>query len=517
MRIKRTKNTIKGSVWGLVNQIVSLLFPFILRTCIISTFGIKYVGLGSLFTSILSVLSLAELGVGSAIVYSMYAPIAEDDDKKICALLNLYRKVYRITGLVILFVGTILLPFLNHFINDTVPDGLNVYVLYCIYLINSVASYWVFAYKSSLLAAFQRNDIVSKISVSLHAIMYGIQMFAVVYAKDYYLYILCMPVMTISINLATSFIVDRKYPQYKCDGRLESNEIQEIKKQVAGLLSQRLAHKSRNALDNIIISSFLGLTMVAIYGNYFYVINALTGFLAVFLTAMQGGLGNSIAKDSQEKTYDDFLKINFLYMWIAGWSTVCFTILVQPFMRAWVGNDSLFNIDIVILLAFYFYAMKSADIVATYISATGLWWRCKWVYFLEAIINLLLNICLGYYFGIYGIIIATIISVIFVNYIMTTYIIYKYYFTNMCIKKYMIENAYYLLATTISTAGSCYLVDKGYKFMNLMAGDLLEFLIKSLLCVIIPNVLFFALYCHTVRYRQTKEWLLEKLRNRGAR
>ena len=162
MRLAKTKNAVRNIFFGAVFKIITLLGPFIIRTMILWIMGSEYIGLNSLFTSILSFLSLAELGVGSALVYSMYKPIAEDDQDMICALLNLYRKMYRIIGMIILGVGLLLLPFLNKLVKGEAPADVNLYILYLIYLFNTVISYVMFAYKQSLLTAFQRSDIISK-------------------------------------------------------------------------------------------------------------------------------------------------------------------------------------------------------------------------------------------------------------------------------------------------------------------------------------------------------------------
>ena len=336
MRISRIKNTIRNSIWGFINQGIMLIFPFIIRTYIINTLGTKYIGLNGLFTSILSVLSLAELGFGNAVVYSIYKPIANNDNEKICALMKLYKDVYEKIGWSVLVLGLALIPCIPYFIKDSIPDNINIYMLYAIYLFNAVVSYWMFAYKNCLLTAFQRNDIATKITLIVRTFFYFLQIIILCLFANYYMYLMCMPASNIAINLITARIVDTIYPEFRSYGEVSKEEKNGIRKQVIGLLAQRLAHLSRNSLDNIIISAFLGLTYVAIYGNYFYIINSVTTILAIFFTSMQAGIGNSIVKETIEKNYNDLQKINFLYMWIAGWCTTCIAILTQPFMEEWV-------------------------------------------------------------------------------------------------------------------------------------------------------------------------------------
>lgn len=511
MKIERTKNTVSGSIWGWINQIVMLIFPFITRTCVLYFLGTQYVGVGSLFTSILSVLSLAELGIGSAIIYCMYQPIADNDEKKICALLKLYKDIYTIIGLVVLTIGVILLPFIKYFINGEVPDDINIYIIYIIYLLNSVVSYWCLAYKSCILNAFQRNDILTRISIFVRTFFFALQIVIIYKLRNYYLFIILMPMTSAFVNLITSFVSDKYYPQYKCYGYLTREELKMIKKQVVGLLSQRLAYTSRNALDNIIISAYLGLSMVAIYGNYFYVINALTGILAVIFTSMQAGIGNSVAKETIEKNYKDFENINFLYLWLAGWCTVCFTCLVQPFMKAWVGNQLLFSSKIVLMLSVYFFAMKMTDSVGAFVSATGLWWKCKWVYLVETFVNLVLNIGMGYYFGISGIITATIISVLFIDYCFTVIILHKNYFTEWKVSKFIVKGLFYLLVTCIVTVISFLIIDNLYLTINSSGSIYAELIIKGIMCVFFPNIFFYAVFWNTSQFKETKKWLSKKI------
>ena len=512
MIINKTKNTIRSSIWGLVNRVVTLICPFITRTCIIYILGTEYVGLNSLFTSIISVLSLAELGFGTAIVYSMYEPIANGNDKKICALMNLYRKIYRIMGMVVLGVGIIIIPFLPYFIKADLPTDINLYLLYGIYLFNSVLSYWLFAYKNCLLAAYQRNDVSFKVSTITSIVMYFLQLVALSVFRNYYYFVICIPIFSIANNVITAVCVKRMYPQYVCMGEIDDEEYIRIKKQVVGLLAQRLAYSSRNAFDSIIISAFLGLTIVGVYNNYFYILNAVTAILSLLFTSMQGGIGNSIVKESTQKNYKNFKMINFMYMWIAGWCSICLLVLIQDFMKIWVGKEFMFSNIYVVLFAFYFWTMKMTDTVGAYIAGTGIWWKCRYTYLAEAFVNLILNIGLGYAWGTMGVIIATILSVVFVNFLSNTYILFKYYFKIEDIKEYLISNIKYtatVILTAIITYAIAGLIPSGETRSVLM----IHLLLKLVICVVVVNMLFFLLYYKSKQFVVSKQWILSKIRN----
>ena len=188
MKIERTKNAIRNTKWGFIQRLVNTLFPFLVRTVLIYNLSAEHVGLSGLFTSVLSILSLSELGFSNAIVYSMYKPVAEDDKDKICALLNVYRKAYLIIGCFIFGLGVMLMPLLPLLIKGEIPPDTNLYVLYLIYLINNVISYVLFGYKTSLLSAYQRDDVISKNVLMLNVLLYSVQCAVLLVFKNYYIY-----------------------------------------------------------------------------------------------------------------------------------------------------------------------------------------------------------------------------------------------------------------------------------------------------------------------------------------
>ena len=350
MKISRTRNTIRNVIFETFNKIVGIILPFFSRTVIIYVLGAKYLGVNSLFTSILSFLSLAEMGAGAAMVYSMYKPIANNDVKTINALLNLYKKIYRIIGFIILGIGLLLLPFLGFIIKDELPDDINIYVLFLLYLFNSVLSYWVFAYKNAIILAFQRSDINSKLSLIINPLSYIVMLCCLFITKNYYLYVIWLPIFTIVSNIIRMILVNRSFPQYKPEGKIEPELKKSIIKKVKALIGTKLNTVVLNAADNLVMSAFLGLTVIAIYGNYYLIMSSIISFISVIYSSMTAGLGNSIATESLEKNYNDFKKFSFMNSWLVGWCTVCLVCLYQSFMKIWVGEDLMFSFGIVLLL-----------------------------------------------------------------------------------------------------------------------------------------------------------------------
>jgi len=484
----RTKNSIRNVAAGVINKCVALLFPFAIRTVILHELGAEYLGLGSLFSSILQVLNMAELGFSSAIVYSMYKPIADKDEKTICALMALYKKIYSIIGTCVLLVGIVLLPFLPKLIKGSTPENINIYILYLLYLFNTVVSYFLFAYKNCLLTAHQRSDITSNILTITQLIQYFVQILLLIVFKNYYVYFVVTPIATILNNVVSAIYATKLYPQYVCSGKLDKNKTEEITKSIGGLMVQKVSQVSRNSFDSIFISAFLGLSAAAIYSNYYYIMSAVHGLMAVVIPAVAASAGNSIVSESEEKNHRDFCKINFIYMWIAGWFTICLGCLYQPFMKIWVGSDLLLPTLTMLLFCIYFYSNALGDTVALYIQSAGLWWKVRVVYIVNAVSNIILNYVLVKAWGIFGIVLATIITSLAFGSFQLCRVLYTDYFKSFKFSGYMKRLAFYFATTCfggILTFSACNMIqDQG----------IATFIVKGLICTILPNVIFFVIY-----------------------
>ncbi len=476
----RTRRAFVNIIWGFIEKMITLICPFIIRTIMIYKLGNEYLGLNGLFTSILQVLSLAELGFGDAIVFSMYKPIIENDNKMLSALLNLYKKVYRIIGMVILCVGLLILPFITKFVKGGYPSEVNIYVLYCIYLFNTVISYFLFAYKESLLKAHQRNDVNSRILSGCNIVMYVLQIIVLLLFSNYYLYIVIMPVTTIVLNCVRSLFVKKMYPQIVCEGHIEKDAVIGLSKRIIGLTLNKLAQVCRNSFDSIIISSFLGLVILARYQNYYYIISALTVMVSIITTAVGAGIGNSIAAETVEKNYSDYKEFLFIYNWIACFCTVCMLCLYQPFIELWVGKSNVLPLSTVILCCIYFYTMKLGDIAAVYRQAAGIWWEDKFRPIVESVVNLAVNIVLVKYIGVDGVLVSTIISIVCINIPWATYVLFKVYF-KMSIKEVFFKYIRYFIETTVL----CAVV---YGICNRINGNLLVVLVvRTIICIGLVN------------------------------
>lgn len=487
MRIDVRRNTILGAVTGITNKLVVTFLPFVMRTIMIRFMGTQYLGLSSLFSSILNMLSLAELGFGSALVFSMYKPIAENDEETICALLNLYRTIYRIIGTVILVVGIAISPFVNRFINGEVPHDINVQALYFIYLFNTVVSYFLFAYKNSLLSAFQRNDISSIVGTILTGIEYSIQIMLVIRFRNYYCYAVVFPVFTIIGNLVRAAIVQRKYPQYICKGSITKDQKKEIFRKTLALASHKVGNTISTSLDSLVVSSFLGLSSVAIFGNYNYIVTTVMAMLWIVYSSMTAGIGNRMNLHSIEDNYSDFIALTSFNNFVMCWATGCILFLYQPFMELWAGKENLLGVSSVLIFSIYFYVYQSRKIVLVYKDAAGLWSEDQLKPLVGAGVNLILNITLVQIIGINGVIISSIISFLFIEIPWESRTLYKCYFGKSIIEYVKIQLKAFLKAVPcwIGLGIICIIAPK---------NGIACLIVRGIICTILPLPYLWLIY-----------------------
>lgn len=502
----RTINTKRNIVYGLIKQILNIVLPFITRTIVIYMLGIEYQGISSLFTSLLQVLNMADLGFATVVTYLLYKPIAENDNKSICAIIAFLRKIYRYVGITILLIGSIISPFLSHLIVGEYPNDINIYILYFMYLINAAISYLFFAYKSALITSMQREDIVSNITSITSVAVRLVQIVTLILTKNFYIFVAVMIAGTLLNNIMLQIVSKKLYPKLVPVGNINSETKAQFLQQIKGIVLNKVGDTARNSFDNIILSSFLGLSVVAIYDNYFYVYSALYGITLVIIHAMQASVGNSIVMESVNKNYMDLQKFTFIFSWFSGWCTVCMMCLYQPFMRIWLNNQQsmlLSNIDM-ILFCVYFYAITMNNTRNLYVNGTGMFWELRLWYVLEAVGNLVLNVVLGYFWGVTGVIVATITTIILFNFIARTNVLFNKYFC-FSPKEFYLTHAYYGVATTIG-CGLTYCLCIFVPF-----NGVLELIVKATICVFVPNIIFFVVYRKNQNYLIAKDFIINRV------
>ena len=410
MKIERTKQTIQGSFWGILERIVRLVMPYLLRVIVLHVLGKEYLGLNSLFNSILKVLSLTELGFGLAVVYCMYKPIAEGDDDKVSAIVTYLKRIYRAIGLVIFGVGLLITPFVPKLVAGNIPDGINLYVLYLMYLINTSSSYFLFAYKSSLLSALQLNSTLSQVGFVCYIGCYTAQIIALYTTKNFYLYTILIPIFSITRNFIVSQIVNRRYPHLIRQLPIDDADRKQIRSKIFPLMSVKIGSVLAVSIDTIVISSLFGAVPAAIYNNYYYICHGIQNLLTVIYHSMQAGVGNSLVLDSKEKIRGDYEKFEIINNWMVTLATVMLLCLFQPFIAWSYGEDMLYPASSMIVFCLYFYLVTIEQIAVMYKDASGLWREDLPRSLGANVLNIVLSIVLAKKVGTIGVILASVIA-----------------------------------------------------------------------------------------------------------
>ena len=479
----------------MILRLYQMVIPFLMRTAMIYIMGVQYLGLNSLFVSIIQILSLAELGVGNAMVFAMYEPIARDDARTICALMKLYRKYYRIIGLLIGTVGLLLTPMVPHLISGEIPGELNIYVLYLLNLAATVLTYWLFAYKNCLLQAHQRNDIASWITAGTYTVQWCLQLLVLVVYHSYYLYLLVSLGIQALNNILSAVIVTRKYPSYKPVGQLDREAVCVINQKIRDLFTAKLGTVVLKSSDTIVLSAFLGLTVLAIYQNYFFIVSSVIAIIEIILSSMMAGLGNSYVLESRQKNYRDLEKFSFLFLWLTGVCTCCFIGMYQPFMEIWVGKELMFGTGEVACFSMYFFTYTLNRLLNVYKDAAGLWHEDRFRPLVTALVNLCLNLLLVNSWRVYGVLLSTVISMALVGMPWILHNIFTHLFERKMMKAYIRQ----LIMQILATVASCILVS-----LICMQIDTNPWICLPLSCaisVIVPNAVFFVLFYKNKLFR----------------
>ncbi|WP_369900597.1 lipopolysaccharide biosynthesis protein [Bacillus manliponensis] len=498
----RTKNSLKNMFHGTLGQFISIGMGFLVRTAFIYTLGIEYLGIDGLFTSILMMLSLANLGFDTAMIYSLYKPLAENDYYKVQALMNLYRKAYQLIGLIVLVIGLLILPFLSYFMNGEEKID-NITVIYLLFLLNSVTSYY-FTYKQSIIIADQRNHIISKIHTSFMVISNITQIILLLITKNYIMVLLSQVIIRIIENIYIANRVNKLYPymRERSNAVLSLDERKSFFKNLYALFLYRISGVVINGTDNVVISKFSSLTLVGVYANYLLIINTVNTFISYLFYSITASIGNLHVTESKEKKYSIFCVLHFVNFWIYGLCSIFLWNLINPFLTVWLGESYVFDKYIVFVLVLNFYTSGMQNAATTFRETTGLFIKGKYNPIIASIINIVVSIVLAKQIGVAGVLLGTIISRLCTYFWYDPYIIFKSIF-NKPVKIYFLKYALYMVLVFISAILTDLLGSA------LKADIWINMLIRIGLCLIIPNMIFWIVF----RRAEETDYVFNTLKN----
>ena len=411
----RTTNTLFNFTTSIGGQLVTILMQFVTRTVFIQTLGKSYLGISGLFSNILTMLSLAEFGVGSAILFKLYEPIAKEDHHRIAVLMKFYKTVYRVIGLGVALIGLCLIPFLPMLIKDygrLAELHINTVLIFLLYLLNSVASYLFFAYKSAIIKANQKEYLINVISYFFTVGSGIVQMIALLLFRNFELYMLIAVGTVIVQNIVYARLSDKMYPYIneKTDDRISWSEVKGIFKDCAALFLYKLNNVVLKATDNIVLAKFVGLTVVGEYSNYYVFYTALRTLVNKVFTSVSHSLGNLHASGDKEHEYRIFKSVHLIAVTLGGVCCVGIFVVADEFIRVWIGEGWVLPQPFALLMGFELYTLALRLMLGKYRTAMGLFQQAKYRPVAGMIINLVVSIVLVQFWGICGVLAGTLIA-----------------------------------------------------------------------------------------------------------
>lgn len=427
MQKSRTANSLVNIKYAIIGQFLGLCISFVTRLIFVRTLNIEYLGVDGLFANVLSILSLVDLGLGTAVIYSLYKPLAEGNEISICLLLKLYRKYFRFIGIVVLLLGVFITPFIDSLVKE-VPNIPYIKLIFILFVFDTSISYF-FAHKRSLIIADQKRYITSMYRYSVFFVLNLIQIFLLLIFKNYLLYLIAKIVCNFLENILISYKANQLYPfiKNKIDGVIDKDEKKSILRNVKSMGFHKVGGVVVKGTDNILISKLVGIGIVGLYSNYILIINALNLIYSMIFQNVTASIGN-LALTASHRLKDNFNILNLIGYYIYAISATALFILLNPFISLWLGNSYLLSKDVVFVIVFNFYIDGMRKSVLTYRDALGLYWYDRYKPIVEAVINFIFSLILGIKYGIIGILLGTSISTIFVCTVIEPYILYKYGF-----------------------------------------------------------------------------------------
>jgi O-antigen/teichoic acid export membrane protein len=414
MEKSRTQNAMLILFSSSIRQFLTLITTFIIRTVFIRTLGSEYLGLSGLFTNILSLLALSELGIGTAITFYLYKPIEEKNIERIKSLMLFYKTLYRLVGLAIIGFGLILIPILPYLVNFDQNLDINLYAIYVLYLLNTSSSYLLFAYKQSFLMANQRQYKIEQISTAFSVIQFFLDLVNIAIVGSFYLYLIGGILIILLKNICISIEADKTYAflREKNIKKISVVEFKNIFNDVFSVSIFKVGSQLFNATDNIIISIMLGTTIVGYYSNYYLIISYATLMFGMIVKSFTAGIGNVSVKESEEKRYLIYKRIDFLMFVISTVASVCMCQMFNSFMKIWIGslnNNYIFSQVVVFILSFDYYMNCTCQTPNIFRETSGNFYTGKWLQLIGGVFNIALSLVLVSIWGLAGIFFATIV------------------------------------------------------------------------------------------------------------
>lgn len=490
----RSKNAMKASIFGVLQQILTIVGNFVYRTVFLMLLSKEYLGISGLFSNILQLFSLAELGIGSAIIFSMYKPFADRDTPKIAALVRFYKNIYHLIAFIIALLGLLLYPFLGFFVDfSQIPSDVNITVVYFLFVLQSVVSY-LFVYKQSVLTADQRNHLVLSFSGLIMLASYAIRIIALFLTSNFALMLFFDVIFVLVCNFLFSLWITNKYREiFHLKQILPREEKRKIFRDTGGLLCHKIGTVVVSGTDNIVLSKYVGLVAVAIYSNYATIVLAVSNVAIRIFSSVLPSVANFVNKKTKEESLVLFYRLFFVNMWLASFTSVCLYVLLNPFILIWLDETFLLPQYVLVWICIQHYMQVSRLTVNNFVNACGLFMRDRIRPLIESVVNLVISIVLAIRFGIVGVFVGTVMSGLFTYFWREPHLVFKSYFFQKTRKYWILQLAWFAF-----TAFLCFALQFLFSFMG---HGFFSFIMKIALSVIVSNGLILLCTYRTQEFR----------------
>lgn len=504
----RSQNSIKNTIVSMIMSIITILIGLITQKIFIKILGTEYLGINGLFTNILSMLAIAELGIGSAIIYSLYKPIAENDKEKIKSLIEFYKKSYRIIALIVTIIGICVIPFLGKIVGETNIQE-NITFLYILFLFDTVASY-LLTYKRSILYASQKTYIINIVHILYLILMNTLQIAILILTKNYIAYLSIKIIFRILENVVITIIANKMYPYIKEKNvaKIDKETQQSIIKKVKGLIFHKVGSFIVLGSDNIIISTFLGVATVGLYSNYNTILQAVNNLFSQVFSAITASVGNLLVEKEQEKSYKIYKNMLFINSWMYSFSAIAILCLMEPFIRIWIGGQYLLSYGVLVILSINFYVQGMRKTSNTFKEAAGIFHEDRFVPIIESIINIMASIIFLKIFGLAGVFLGTVTSSLVLFLYSYPVYVYKKLFKRSYFQ-FLKEHLKYLAVSILCAVITTFIIRNitiDNNFMQLIAN--------GIIVIIVPNLIQYIIFRKREEFAYVKNMII-KMKEKG--
>lgn len=494
----RTRKSVINTAVSFASQFIIILLGFISRRVLIYNVGVQYLGINGLMSNILTVFSLAESGIGMAIGYALYKPLAEKNIEQIKSLMQFFKYTYRALAVGTALIGLAFYPLLPFFLKDnTAPDA---NIIYLMFLFSSVVSYlWV--YKTTLNSSDQNKYIYTIANTLSQILVLVLKVLVLYFTQNYILYLSIDIGTTVIKNLIFCRIVDKRYPYLKDKNvrKLDAETKKGLFTNIKALFLGKIGYIVSQCSDNLVISSIVSVTAVGLYSNYTTLISSVSGFVSTFSSGVTASMGNLIASDSKERVYSIYKKIDFINFWLYTFSAVCLLCLMEPFIAIWLGEEFILSKGILILAVSTYYLRGLNSGIGVAKNAAGLFYPDRYMPMCEAFLNMGISIALTPRFGIAGVLLGTLASFLMVTFWVNPYFVYRDVFCVPFSKFIACESKKIILSALVAML-TWYAVS-----LVSLPNMLLNFCVKTVVALAMSNGLLLVIYYKSEEFQYIRE------------